>query len=275
MKIAVISDVHANLIALSLALNDAEKSGVNKYVFLGDYVTDGEDCNQIIQVIKQKADYAIMGNREKYVLNYAPKKGVYNNYKPIAYTYKSLNEESLEYIKALRDHQVIKVGNFRILMIHGDGYGDVTNDFSNMFDTIIENYDFDICLFGHFHKYVDVVYKNKRFINPGSVGQPADTPTYKYYIIEVDETVNVTLKEFKVSDTYDEFKTKYINSNYYQENFVWGNLVLKSVRDGKDYCGQFVALFKQELKNKKDVIYVCFNEMWNETYKEFCDKLRI
>lgn len=275
MKIAVISDVHANFIALSLALNDAEKSGVNKYVFLGDYVTDGEDCNQIIQVIKQKADYAIMGNREKYVLNYAPEKGVYNNYKPIAYTYKSLNEESLEYIKALRDHQVIKVGNFRILMIHGDGYGDVTNDFSNMFDTIIENYDFDICLFGHFHKYVNVVYKNKRFINPGSVGQPADTPTYKYCIIEVDETVNVTLKEFKVSDTYDEFKTKYINSNYYQENFVWGELVLKSVRDGEDYCGQFVALFKQELKNKKDVIYVCFNEMWNETYKEFCDKLRI
>ncbi len=271
MKIAVISDVHANYIALSLALNDAGKSDVNKYVFLGDYVTDGEDCNQIIQVIKQKADYAIMGNREKYVLNYAPEKRVYNNYKPIAYTYKSLNEESLEYIKALRDHQVIKVGNFSILMIHGDGYGDVTNDFCNMFDTIIENYDFDICLFGHFHKYVDVVYKNKRFINPGSVGQPADTPTYKYCIIEVDETVNVTLKEFKVSDTYDKFKTKYINSNYYQENFAWGNLVLKSVRDGKDYCGRFVELFKQELKNKKDVNYVCFNE----TYIEFCDKLRI
>lgn len=54
-----------------------------------------------------------------------------------------------------------------------------------------------------------------------------------------------------------------------------GNLVLKSVRDGKDYCGRFVELFKQELKNKKDVNYVCFNETWDETYIEFCDKLRI
>lgn len=43
MKIAVISDIHSNLLALNLALLDSKKENVDCFMFLGDYITDGEN----------------------------------------------------------------------------------------------------------------------------------------------------------------------------------------------------------------------------------------
>ena len=71
MKIAVISDIHSNLLAFNFALENAEKEKVDSFLFLGDYITDGENGNEILNIIKEKSNYVILGNREKYILNYS------------------------------------------------------------------------------------------------------------------------------------------------------------------------------------------------------------
>ena len=40
MKLAVLSDVHANFVALASACNYIEKTDTDGVIFLGDYVTD-------------------------------------------------------------------------------------------------------------------------------------------------------------------------------------------------------------------------------------------
>ena len=271
MKIAVIGDIHSNLLAFNLAINDAKKEKVDKFIFLGDYITDGENSNEILNIVKSLADYAILGNREKYILNYSPEKKEYNNYKTIANTYNSLKKESIDYINSLKEFNIIKLNNWKILIIHGDGYSNIIEDIDSMFDLIIDKYDFDICLFGHSHKYLYKKYKDKIFLNPGSIGQPTDYPKYKYCIIELSDEINVFLREFKVSDTFAAFETDYKKTNYYKENFVWSNLILNGIRDGKDYCAPFIQLFNEKIELLGEISANEFNELWESTYKDFCN----
>lgn len=269
MRLALISDIHSNFFALNLAMNDLKNENIDKIIFLGDYITDGENENEILNIVKNNSDYVILGNREKYILNYNQAKKDYNNYKTIHTTFNNLNKNSLNYIKSLKQFEIIKIENFKILIIHGNQYfhSNITDD---IFDKIISDYDFDICFFGHTHEYLYKIYKNKIFLNPGSIEIPVDYPTYKYCIVEIDKNINVTLREFNTEDTFDEFSNKYKKTRYYNENHIWGNLVLYSIKHGKNYCGPFSQLFNNKITSIKDISVNEFNKIYDNTYKEFC-----
>jgi len=275
MRIAVLSDIHSNLIALNLALNSLKSERVDNIYFLGDYITDGENENEILNIVKKYSDYAILGNREKYMLNYSPAKKDFNNYKPIYTTYNNLNKENLKYIESLPEYYTFKINNFNILMLHGDKYYNISDNIEKVFDRIIEDFDFDICLFGHSHRYLYKEYKNKIFINPGSISEPSDSPTYKYCIIEITDKVNVILKEFKTKDTFDKLVNDYKKSKYYKNNYVWANLILYIIRDGIDYCSLFLEQFNEKTKNMPELNPEDFNKIWDDTYQDFIKKYNL
>ena len=249
MRLAVLSDIHSNLIALNLAINSIKNNNIDKICFLGDYITDGENENQILDIIKNYSDYTILGNREKYMLDYSPIKKDYNNYKPISTTYNNLSKENLEYIKTLKEYYLIKINGFNILMIHGNQYYNDIDSIEKVFDKLIADFDFDICFFGHTHVYLYKKYKNKYFINPGSLGQSCDYPTYKYCIVEITEKINVNLKEFNTEETFNELVNNYKETKYYKDNYVWTSLVIYTIRDGKAYCPLFLKHFNDKIKN--------------------------
>lgn len=269
MKFAVLSDIHSNLIALNLAIDDIKKENVDQICFLGDYVTDEGNDNEVLSLVKNISDYAILGNREKYMLEYSPLKKGYNNYKTIYTSYNNLSDESLKYIKSLKQYYIIKVGDFNVLMIHGNQYYSDKEDIEKLFDRIIDNFDFDICLFGHSHIYLCRAYKHKVFINPGSVGEPCDYPSYKYCIIEITDKVNVTLKEFDTKDSFDKLVDHYKNSEYYKDNYAWANLILYLIRDGINYCCMFLERFDKKIKDLGEITAEEFNKIWDDTFDDF------
>ena len=123
--------MHANLLALNLALEDAKANNIEKFIFLGDYITDGEYSNDVLELVKKYSDYAIIGNREKYILNNKKEKENYNNYKPISYTYNSLSKNNKDFIKKLKEYMIININSFRVLLIHGDTYIKTPNEKKN------------------------------------------------------------------------------------------------------------------------------------------------
>lgn len=275
MKIAVLSDIHANLMSLKLALKSLENENVDKIAFLGDYITDGENENEILDIIKKYSDYAIAGNREEYILNYSPERKDYNNYKTIHTTYNNLSSESKDYLKSLPKTLTIQINGFKILILHGNQYRYNSQNIEELFDKIIADFDFDICLYGHTHRYLCKEYKNKLFLNPGATGIPVDTPSYKYCILEITDKVSVTLKEIATKDSFQELASVYRKTAYYKANQAWATLILYTIRDGIDYCPMFLELFNEQIKNKEDLSSTEFNKIWDETFEAFCNEYKL
>lgn len=269
MKLAVLSDIHSNIVALNLAIDDLKNENVDKICFLGDYISDGENDNEILNIIKNVSDYTIFGNREKYIFDYSPLRKDYNNYKTIHATYSNLSEENLKYIKTLEEYCIIEVGKFKILMIHGHQHYAGRKGMEEMFDRMIAKYDFDVCIFGHTHKYLYREYKNKIFINPGSIGQPCDGTTYKYCIVELTDKVKVTLKEFDVKESFAELISNYKRTEYFKNNRVWSTLILYSIRDGLSYNDLFIEQFNDKIKDLGELNAEDFNKIWDDAYSEF------
>ena len=274
MRLAILSDIHSNIIALNLVVDDLKNEKIDKVCLLGDYITDGDNGNEILKIVKSISDYSILGNREKYILDYSPSMKDFNNYKSIYTTYSNLSEESCKYLESLKEYYIIRVKEFNILMIHGNKYYTDTINIEKVFDKIINDFDFDfdICVFGHTHKYLCKRYKNKLFINPGSVGQPCDSPTYKYCILDITDKVNVILKEFDVKESFDKLVSNYKKTKFYIDNYVWANLILYVIKDGFDYCSLFLKEFNNRIKKREDLNKDDFNEIWNNTYEEFRKK---
>lgn len=271
MRIAVLSDIHSNLLALNLIANDLKKENVDKICCLGDYITDGENDNEVLSVIREIADYAILGNREKYILDYSPARQEYNDRKPISTTYHNLKRENFEYLKTLKDTRIARAGHFKILLHHGDKYYYDDCSIEKAFDELIGEFEFDICLFGHSHRHTYFKYKDRLFINPGSVGQPCDSPSYKYCILDVTDRVDVRFRGFNVEETFDELMGAYRRTDYYKKNRVWASLVLHTIRGGRDYNAPFLRKVDDRVKNADELTAEEFNKIWDETYDELTE----
>ena len=74
IKVAVISDIHANSVALREILKDAEKKNVDEYVFLGDQVNDLPFGNETMEIVKEKSNKVLKGNKEQYIIEYDEEK---------------------------------------------------------------------------------------------------------------------------------------------------------------------------------------------------------
>ena len=67
MRIALLSDIHANREAFAACLAHAERAGVDRYVFLGDYVGYGADPGWAVDTVKayvERGAVAVLGNHD-------------------------------------------------------------------------------------------------------------------------------------------------------------------------------------------------------------------
>ena len=156
MRIAIFSDVHGNLPALELFLNNTKDC--DEYIFLGDAVNYGPWGNECVQLIKELNPLAkIMGNHEEYFL--AGKYSGSNIIPTTFFEYCFPRFELLDEINTYAQSQIFK--NF--FLTHTiDG----RTIFPDTEITIEKNY-----MIGHSHKQHIMTQNNLKLINPGSVGQ--------------------------------------------------------------------------------------------------------
>ena len=64
MRIAVISDIHANLEALTKALQIIDDQKPDEIVCLGDVVGYGPDPNPCVDLIRERSKVVLMGNHD-------------------------------------------------------------------------------------------------------------------------------------------------------------------------------------------------------------------
>ncbi|MDD3627348.1 MAG: metallophosphoesterase family protein [bacterium] len=206
MKIAIISDIHANLEALTAVLEDIEKKeDVKDIICLGDIVGYGANPNECVEIIKNRCSKVVLGNHDAAGLGLISLE-YFNIYARAAaiWTQNQLTEESRKYLKNLEYVNYLDEKE-RIMMVHSsplfpENWNYILNndDAKTAFYKITEEI---ACFIGHSHQPIifskdisdsvnmhppkDFTFdENKRyFINVGSVGQPRDGIKDSSYVI--------------------------------------------------------------------------------------------
>ena len=199
-KIAILGDIHSNIDALEVVLEDAREQGVEEYFCTGDIVGYNACPHECLEIIRSLGCPVVKGNHDHYV---ASQRNL-DDFNPhaaavVEWTRGRLTADELEYLHEM-PFSVTKMG---MTLVHSTM--DRPESFGYVFDnqqaeTNFINQKTPVCFHGHTHcpmiyeKQLSGVYRidpqdfdlkpgRKYFINVGSVGQPLDGDPRATYVI--------------------------------------------------------------------------------------------
>lgn len=191
MKIALFSDVHANLPAFEAFLADLNGQQVDAVYCLGDLIGYHIWPNEVIAEIRERGIATLAGNHDQ---------------KTKGYAYELVTDDNRNYLSTLPAHIKLEFRlndeRLNIALAHGstrsiDEY--VLEDLDESYVSgMMDEAQADILCVGHSHKpYHRVIYGNKHVINVGSVGKPKDgDPRGGYVILSIGNEIAVQFIRF-------------------------------------------------------------------------------
>ena len=208
-RIAIISDVHANLEAFQEVLNHIGHQSVDGVICLGDIVGYNADPSACITLCREWGIFCLMGNHDAAVCGKISLSDFNDTaLAAIQWTRRQLSREEILFLNRLpRSHREYD----KYLLVHGsllnpDRYIFFPEDAEKDFEEMLKSYPKNrLVFFGHTHQRRVFSYYNgnistgtpedlyveslKRYlINPGSVGQPRDrSPMASYLIYDEDK----------------------------------------------------------------------------------------
>ncbi len=188
MKIAVISDIHANKEAYDRVFDDIEKFKPDKIFCLGDLILAGYNPNYICQKIlelkeKMGDDFEIIqGNTDKMVSNCTDEliQKTKEAYPCMGYSLeedvKITDKKYLNFVRNLPEKKEVVVNGLKIELVHGSVRNQNENIYPNLKDDEVEamvgDSSADLILCGHTHKPCGYSLKSSKVvINVGSIGR--------------------------------------------------------------------------------------------------------
>lgn len=206
MKVAVLSDIHSNYHALKACYEDAEKRGAERFIFLGDYVSDlaqpRETMDLVYEIQSRYPTVCLMGNRERYMLEYDDGTADFTRGSKsgsLLFTYEHLRKKDLDFFRGLKISDTIEIEGVSIEIAHASMENDrfYFDDSDGRTAEIFPRMKCGYLLTGHSHKQYIRSDTGKTIINPGAVGLPhGGTPWPKYAMLEVaDGEVTCVFRE--------------------------------------------------------------------------------
>ncbi|MGV3490802.1 MAG: metallophosphoesterase family protein [Devosia sp.] len=194
MKIAVISDIHGNRLALEAVLDDIVRQGVDATFNLGDLVAGPMEPNWVLDILMDIDIPTVRGNHERALIDNPPEKlGKVDRFAQL-----QMEARHRGWINALPPTLSILDD---IFLCHGtptsdeetwlDGWWDGRKSVSPDHATVAakaEGFDYPVLLCGHTHIPRAVRLRDGRLIvNPGSVGLQVNhgSPDARYATIEL------------------------------------------------------------------------------------------
>ena len=275
IKIAIISDIHGNIVALNEVIKDAEKNNVDDYVFLGDLVNDLPFGNETLKIVREKSNKVIKGNKEQYLIEYEKYKYDWKNlqFRNVKFMYNELLKENMDFIRVLPHYLEIEFEGVKILFAHGSPKS-VEELLNKNKRELLEKYaneiDANALIFGHTHEKMWYEYINGKLIM--IAGCCGVSPNYigkaEYVILEIEEknikNINLKLVDYDINLV----KQKIINSGILDEDKVFMNLTYSGISGKSDVRYNFLYEAK-----KLHIIHINTNKTKN-TSAHYCEKVQ-
>ena len=200
MKIAVISDVHSNKVALEAVA--ADMPDVDRIVSPGDVVGYGPWPGECLEWVRERDVPTVRGNHDRAVAT-----GSYPGFNDLAaagveYARDRLSAEQREWLGDLPTERRLFDGRVKIVHGHPDNPDHYT--YPGEFGPDMLGGE-DVLLLGHTHVQHHERYEEGIVLNPGSVGQPRDgDPGAAYALLDLDAmTVEQRRVEYDVGTVID------------------------------------------------------------------------
>lgn len=197
MKIALFSDIHANLPALEAFFENLETEKPDAIYCLGDLVGYNVWPNEVVNLIRNKGIATLSGNHDAVV-------GVPTEKISGAYTNSVLNEDVKEYLLSLPEHirleHKIQGTKNDVLLVHGSNRRNNEYILEETEDAYLlelmneANASIMCCAHTHkpFHRAIDTGNGYKHIINIGSLGKPKDGDHRGCYaMLHIDSNSNL------------------------------------------------------------------------------------
>jgi diadenosine tetraphosphatase ApaH/serine/threonine PP2A family protein phosphatase len=205
VRYALLSDIHGNLEALTDVLKAVDEMGIKRMICLGDVVGYGANPNEVIEIVRERADATVRGNHDHAAID--PSEEVYFNewaIEAIRWTREQLTDESrsfleeLPYVSRLDDVLLVHASpgqpkKWRYILSPQAAAGE--------FDAFEESF----CFIGHSHVPMIVLRTEvgtsellqdevalpaeaRVIMNVGSVGQPRDgDPRACFAVLDLED----------------------------------------------------------------------------------------
>lgn len=199
---AILGDIHANIDALNVVLDDCRREGVTDFLCTGDVVGYNATPGECMKIVRELGCPVVKGNHDHYVSSEQDLSDFHPNAAAVVeWTRGQLTDEEMQWLRDLP----FTDKRMGISVVHATW--DNPEGFGYVFDLLQAESNFilqqtPLCFHGHTHcpmiyeKQMGGVYRieaqemtlqigRKYFINVGSVGQPRDgDPRSAYALYE-------------------------------------------------------------------------------------------
>ncbi len=281
MKVAVMSDIHSNYIALEACISYLKQEPVDGFIFLGDYVSDCPNPQRTLKLLRgimeKYPTWVIKGNREEYFIRHADgakDDWSYCSYNgSLLYTFERLTKEDIEQFRNFPTSMVVDIpGTSSITVAHGSPLStrELLYEETENSKQYLINMDTDYLLCGHTHKQMVYEYQGKLLLNPGSVGVAIGGHAIANFAILDWNGQKWEHKLISVPYDFEALKQAFEQSELTVKAKVWPKCIIKSIDCGIN-MGPICAKMAYDLAVEQGEIIV--NRIVPEIYWERAAKI--
>ena len=213
-RVAVITDIHANLPALETVLARIDQLGLETVYCGGDLVAMGRTRMRCCRLIEERGiptiygnyDHAIARDRDDCGCAYVTQHDRDLGQRSVEWTLAHTDKASKDFMRELPFDRRFPLGNKRVRLVHGSPRK--VNEYlfedkpARTFERIAALSDCDVLVFGHTHKPWIHTYGGVLFVNCGSVGKTKDgDPRAAFALLERDKRGDVQASIERVPTT--------------------------------------------------------------------------
>jgi len=299
MKYAIISDIHGNMPALQLVLEDAKQHGVDGYLFAGDYCINAPWFNEVVSCMRSLPNARfIRGNEERYLhlpdgddAQFAVSRWVGRTIEPKHVIWLDSLPEQLKWESAgsafhmAHDSRCLiddaEWRNFSPVLLpkrypaavsHKDFLSDIRKDLeeNEVFQKKLELLPPGIYLFGHSHIQWHAQFGDHLFINPGACGLPLECGEFGApYTLLTLKNSQWTVEERRI--WYDREKLIHCiqNSEQYRAAHIWCEILFSEWRTCREHVIYVLDHIEEYARRIGDPRRPFMSDTWEGGYKHW------
>lgn len=188
MRVAVLSDIHGNLVSLDACVADLEaQGGADAIVVAGDLCLDGPKPRKVLQRLEQLGAQCVRGNKDRYIADAGDQKFAAIEDAQITWTRSDLGEKWLAWMRDLPFALRIGEDHNQLLVVHANPKSDDEHLWPDADEATLERMLSDepavAIAFGHLHLPYVRMWRGRMLVNVASAGLPKDGDPRACYAI--------------------------------------------------------------------------------------------